>query len=86
MPKGKKYGGRQKGAQNKKTIDALNRAESLLQLIESEYLIEDIKKLSASQRASLYADILEYRAPKLSRIDNRIQANIGLSDEPIIFE
>jgi hypothetical protein len=79
-------GGRKKGSLNKKTIDSLNRAESILQLIESEYLVEDIKKLTSSQRSALYKDLLQYRAPMLTRIDQRIQANVNLSDEPITFE
>jgi ribonuclease HII len=83
---GKKFGGRTKGTPNKKTIDALNRAESILQLIESEYLVDDIKKLTSSQRSALYKDLLQYRAPMLTRIDQRIQANVNLSDEPVTFE
>jgi len=83
---GKKFGGRSKGTPNKKTIDSLNRAESLLQMIESQLTVDDIKVLTTSKKLDLYTNLLEYVAPKLSRSDNRITANIHLSDEPINFE
>lgn len=79
-------GGRKKGSLNKVTIDAKNRAESLMQMIESQLTIEDIQALSVGKRLDLYANLLEYVAPKLSRVDNRISGNIHLSDEPINFE
>jgi hypothetical protein len=79
-------GGRKKGSLNKKTIDSLNRAESLLQMIESQLTTEDIQALTTSKKLDLYTNLLEYVAPKLSRSDNRITANIHLSDEPINFE
>jgi hypothetical protein len=46
MAIGKKTGGRQKGSINKKTKEALDRAERVLGLIESKYLTNDIKQLS----------------------------------------
>ena len=78
--------GRKKGQLNRQTIEQKGRAEAILQLLENEYLEDDIKNISASQRATLFSDMLEYASPKLSRVDNRIQANINLSDEPITFE
>ena len=78
--------GRKKGQLNRQTIEQKGRAEAILQLLENEYLEDDIKNISASQRATLFSDMLEYSSPKLSRVDNRIQANINLSDEPITFE
>ena len=78
--------GRKKGQLNRQTVEQKGRAEAILQLLENEYLEDDIKNISASQRATLFSDMLEYASPKLSRVDNRIQANINLSDEPITFE
>jgi hypothetical protein len=69
MPKGAKYGGRTKGTLNKKTAEALSRAEKILQLIEKDYFDHDIAELSASQRMTLYSDMLEYVTPKLSRTE-----------------
>ena len=83
---GKKFGGRSKGTPNKKTAEQLDRAERILQLIESQYLDDDIDKLTPSQRTSFFEALLEYRAPKLTRIDQRIQGNINISDEPVVFE
>lgn len=82
-PKG---AGRKPGQLNRKTIEQKGRAEAILQLLENEYLENDIKNISASQRATLFSDMLEYASPKLSRVDNRISGNIHLSDEPIVFE
>ena len=78
--------GRKKGTLNKQTLIDQGRAEAILELIETEYLEKDIKQLSASKRADVFVALLEFRAPKLARIDNRIQANINLSDQPINFE
>jgi len=71
-PKGHpKYGGgRKKGQLNKKTKEQIDRAERILQLIESQFLEQDIAKLSPNTRTSLYRDILEYRQPKLARIEH----------------
>lgn len=69
MPKGAKYGGRSRGTPNKKTAEAIGRAEKILQLIEEDYFEDDIKTISAAQRISLYSDMLEYVSPKLSRHD-----------------
>lgn len=66
---GIKSGGRSKGTPNKKTADVIDRASRILELIESKYLENDIKKLTSSQRMVLYADMLEYKAPKLSRTE-----------------
>lgn len=66
---GVKSGGRIKGTPNKKTADAIDRATRVLELIESEYLEEDIKKLTPGQRMTLYSDMMEYKVPKLSRTE-----------------
>jgi Cdc6-like AAA superfamily ATPase len=64
---GIKTGGRKKGSINKKSAEEIDRAGRVLDLIESKYLEKDIKDLSAHQRMMLYADMMEYKAPKLSR-------------------
>lgn len=66
---GVKSGGRTKGTPNKKTADVLDRVSRVLELIESDHLEKDIKKLTPGQRMTLYADLLEYKAPKLSRTE-----------------
>ncbi len=68
---GIKSGGRIKGTPNKKTADVLDRVTRVLELIESNHLDKDIKKLTPGQRMTLYADLLEYKAPKLSRTEHR---------------
>lgn len=67
MAKGKKTGGRQPGSLNKKTAEELDRAGRVLDIIESNHLEKDIKALSPNQRMMLYADMMEYKAPKLAR-------------------
>lgn len=69
-----KTGGRVAGVPNKRTVEALNRAERILQLIESDYLEDDIIALSPSQRIDLYQNMVEYTMPKLSRQD--VNANV----------
>lgn len=66
---GVKTGGRIKGTPNKKTADVLDRVSRVLELIESNHLENDIKKLTPGQRMTLYSDLLEYKAPKLSRTE-----------------
>lgn len=66
---GTKTGGRSKGTPNKKTADVIDRITRVLEVLESKYLDEDIKKLTAAQRVILYTDLLEYKAPKLSRTE-----------------
>jgi hypothetical protein len=75
---GVKSGGRQKGSLNKKTVAQLSRAEKVLEIIEAKYLATDIKKLTSNQRVLLFADMLEYTAPKLSRVDNNISGVISI--------
>lgn len=83
MPKGAKYGGRTKGTPNKKTAEALGRAERILQLLEDEYFEQDIKAISSAQRITLYSDMLEYVAPKLSRteVTGKIKTTIKIIEE-----
>jgi hypothetical protein len=66
---GVKTGGRRKGTPNKRTAEEIDRANRVLQLIESEYLESDIKKLTPAQRMQLYSDMMEYKVPKLSRTE-----------------
>lgn len=67
---GIKTGGRVKGTPNKKTASQITRAERVLRLIETQYLEKDIKALSPGQRMILYADMMEYVAPKLARVEH----------------
>jgi hypothetical protein len=88
---GTKTGGRQAGSLNKKTIEEIDRAARVLNLIESKYLEKDIAQLSPNQRMLLYADMMEYKAPKLSRTtiegnaDNPVAVNMveGLTFEQL---
>jgi len=66
-----KTGGRVKGTPNRKTAEEIDRAGRVLRLIEAKYLEKDIAKLTAGQRMQLYADMMEYKAPKLSRTEHR---------------
>lgn len=75
---GVKSGGREKGSRNKKTIEVLDRADRVLTLIESDFLEEDIARLSPHQRMQLYADMMEYKAPKLQRT-----TVVGDKDNPL---
>lgn len=68
---GIKSGGRTKGTPNKKTAEVLDRVSHVLEIIESNHLESDIKKLTPGQRMILYSDLLEYKAPKLSRTELR---------------
>lgn len=67
MAIGKKYGGRIKGTPNLKTAEAMNRAERIVAVIESNHLEKDIKNITPRERMNLYATLLEYIMPKLSR-------------------
>jgi hypothetical protein len=64
---GVKTGGRQLGSVNKKTAEEKDRAGRVLSFIEKKFLLKDIKALTPHQRMMLYADMMEYKAPKLSR-------------------
>lgn len=77
---GVKSGGRRKGTPNKKTAEEIDRATRVLELIESQYLEKDIKALTPSQRMILYADMMEYKVPKLSRTEHAG----GTKDEIVI--
>jgi len=68
---GVKTGGRAKGTLNRKTAEEMDRAGRVLRLIESKYLEKDIAKLTPGQRMQLYADMMEYKAPKLSRTEHK---------------
>lgn len=62
-----KTGGRQKGTKNKRTIQSLNRAETVLQVLD-KHIIKDIPRMTPMGRASLFSDLLEYTIPKKARI------------------
>ena len=85
---GIKTGGRQKGSINRKTKDVIDRAERVLTLIESNYLEKDIAKLSPYQRMLMYSDMMEYKAPKLSRTEvksenTNLNYNVELSKDEV---
>lgn len=81
-----KTGGRTKGALNKKTIEQKKRAESVLNIIETNHLEKDIKKLTAYQRTSLYVGLMEYVAPKLRRVDGNLTGDITLKGAKVTFK
>ena len=87
MARGKKTGGRKYGTRNRKTKEELDRAGRVLCLIESKYLEKDIGRLTPHQRTQLYVDMMEYKAPKLTRIEANVKAKItDLAKLPIVFE
>jgi hypothetical protein len=86
VQKRKKSGGRKKGTPNKATVEVKQRAESLLQKIETQFLEDDIKKLTPLQRTNLYLGLMEYTLPKLRRVDGNLNANISLVGKKIVFD
>lgn len=84
--KRKKFGGRKKGTPNKATVEVKQRAESLLQKIETQFLEDDIKKLTPLQRTNLYLGLMEYTLPKLRRVDGNLNANLSFTGKKIVFE
>lgn len=86
---GIKTGGRKKGAVNKKTAEVIDRAGRVLALIESKYLEKDIARLTPGQRVLLYSDMMEYKAPKLSRVTHEGDKDnplFNLKDATVIFK
>lgn len=84
--KGKKTGGRQKGSINKKTEEEIDRAGRVLDLIESEYLEDDIAAITSHQRMMLYADMMQYKAPKLRHVDAKLKLPFELNELKIHFK
>ena len=88
MPAGIKLGGRKKGTPNKKTAAQLDRAERIIQLIEKNYLDDDLENISSKDRMYLFSDLLEYVQPKLTRtdhggqIEHKITVNIKRGNNP----
>ena len=67
--KGKpKTGGRKPGVKNKKTADVNNMIDRALGIIDSR-LDYDVNKLSPTRRIQMMENLLEYRLPKRSRVD-----------------
>mgnify|MGYP001797888943 FL=1 len=64
-----KLGGRAPGTPNKATSERKARLNKVLAQIEDKHLEEDIGKLSPRDRVRLYADLLEYSNPKLTRTE-----------------
>lgn len=61
--------GRPQGSQNKVTTARKQKINDLLQKIESDHLDSDIAKLTPRDRTNLYATLLEYVIPKLTRTE-----------------
>ena len=76
---GTRTGGRTKGTPNKKTADLQDRAERVLKMIERDFLEDDVIALSPSQRMMLYADMMEYVAPKLARVQHEGKTDTTLT-------
>ncbi|MEM9829905.1 MAG: hypothetical protein AAF944_04680 [Bacteroidota bacterium] len=64
-----KTGGRAPGTPNKVTSERKARLNEILTQIEDKHLAADIDKLSPRDRVRLYADLLEYSIPKLTRAE-----------------
>ena len=87
MARGRKTGGRGRGTLNKRTSEQFDRAGRVMDFIEEKFLLSDIKKLTPWQRVSLYRDLMEFKSPKLRRVDDYVSATINdLSNQDIIFE
>lgn len=93
-PKGKKPPvGRKKGSLNKKTLlkrsVGLHNWEGLKSYLEtagSTKMIREIRKLKGKDYVTAMHAMMEYVKPKLTRIDGKLNANINLKDEEIVFE
>jgi len=76
--------GRPKGGKNKKTTENKERINKVLSYIDDKYLIEDIDKLTSSERVKTYISLMEYIIPKLARKDhtgdnqNKLQIEIEI--------
>lgn len=64
----RKTGGRKKGIQNKRTEEMRERIRKVMIALEKT-LIADIKALKAAERTKLFADLIEYDIPKLTRTE-----------------
>ena len=60
--------GKKKGTLAKKTIEALNRIDKVLNALD-ETILDDLKAMRPAERAALFKDLLEYRNPKLARTE-----------------
>jgi len=86
LPKGHaKYGGRQKGTKNKKTLILDSFAQSICEGGAAKFQRE-LSKLKGVSFINAYMTLFEYVKPKLSRSDMNVSGNVHLSDEPIVFE
>jgi cell division protein FtsB len=60
--------GKPKGAKRKKTVEAIQRVEWAINILEKN-LESDIERLQARDRVQLWNDLQEYVRPKLARKD-----------------
>lgn len=84
--KGKpKTGGRVKGAANKKTalLDAF--AQTVCEGGIDKFKTE-LNKLKGKQYVDAYLMLFEYVKPKLSRTEAKVEGNINLTNQPIVFK
>lgn len=72
---GKKFGGRQKGTQNKDTKKLRERVDSLLD-DNWDKVVNDLKELNPKERIDTYLKLLEYSLPKLSRSEQSVDQNL----------
>lgn len=93
-PKGKKPPvKRPKGSLNKKTIlkrsvglENWDGLKTFLETKGSTKLIKEIQKLNGKDYVNAVHGMMEYVKPKLTRIDGKLNANINLKDEEVVFE
>ena len=71
--------GRPKAAKNKKTVEAIERIEMVLALLERT-LDADIEALSEKDRVHLWNDLQEYIRPKLSRTESKISVDDSITE------
>lgn len=61
--------GRGKGTLNKKTKEVITAVNKVINLIESKYLQKDLARIGPNARVKLWADLQEFKYPKLSRAE-----------------
>lgn len=69
---GKKFGGRKKGVPNANTKLLRDKINDLLDG-NWERVLEDLEALKPKERLDIYARLLEYSLPKMSRVEIRAE-------------
>lgn len=80
MPKGQKFGGRQKGTGNKSTANA---REAIAAFVDgnAERLtgwLDQIAEESPKDAFNCLMSVVEYHIPKLGRIENKLSGDVNL--------